>query len=107
MPEMTAITVITRVSTRGMKDRGSGWLRRIARWHLTHSLYAVTATTAPNTISGTPSTCQAPRHAGERRQQLHHPETGHHQGEGGTAPGQEGALVGEGVPGIGFGAIIG
>src|SRR5690242_12552082 len=30
----------------------------MARWLLTHSLYAATATTAPNTISGTPSTCR-------------------------------------------------
>src|SRR5437868_9891753 len=30
----------------------------MARWLLTHSPYAATATTAPNTISGTPSTCR-------------------------------------------------
>src|SRR5262249_56928971 len=29
-----------------------------ARWLWTHSPYAPTATTAPNTISGTPSTCR-------------------------------------------------
>src|ERR1700736_1456517 len=55
---MTAITVMTAVSSQGMTDRGSGRPRRRARWLLTHSPYAVTATTAPNTISGTPSTCR-------------------------------------------------
>src|SRR5579872_101252 len=30
----------------------------MARWLLVHSRYAVTATTAPNTISGRPSTCR-------------------------------------------------
>src|SRR6476659_7588882 len=53
---MTAITVMTAASSRGMTDRGSGWPCRIARWLRTHSPYAATATTAPNTISGTPST---------------------------------------------------
>src|SRR2546429_3652322 len=55
---MTAITVTTAASSCGMTDRGSGWPCRSARWLLTHSLYAATATTAPNTISGTPSTCR-------------------------------------------------
>ena len=49
---------MTAASSRGMTDRGSGWPCRSARWLLTHSLYAATATTAPNTISGTPSTCR-------------------------------------------------
>ena len=104
---MTAMTVMTAVSSRGMTDRGSGWPSRIARWLLPHSRYATTATTAPNTISGTPEYVPAPRDAGERRQQLDHAETRHHQREGRAAPGQEGALVGEGEPGIGFGAVIG
>src|SRR5690242_4571710 len=55
---MTAITVTTAASSCGMIERGSGWPCRSARWLLTHSLYAATATTAPNTISGTPSTCR-------------------------------------------------
>src|SRR5690348_1964914 len=53
---MAAITVMTAASSRGMTDRGSGWPCRIARWLRTHSPYAATATMAPNTISGKPST---------------------------------------------------
>src|SRR5215813_11088944 len=53
---MAAITVMTAASSRGMTDRGSGRPCRIARWLRTHSPYAATATTAPNTISGTPRT---------------------------------------------------
>ena len=41
-----------------MIDRGSGCLWRMARWLAIHSRYAVTATTAPNTMSGTPSMCR-------------------------------------------------
>ena len=47
----------------------------------------------------------APGDTRERRQQLDHAETRHHQREGRAAPGQERALVGEGEPGIGFGAV--
>ena len=46
----------------------------------------------------------ADRDAGERREQLHDAEPGHHQGERRPAPGEERALVGEGEPRIGLGA---
>src|SRR5580692_9554723 len=49
----------------------------------------------------------APRDAGERRQQLDHAQPGHYQRERGPAPGQEGALVGEGPAWVGFGALVG
>ncbi len=48
----------TTAMIRGITDLGSGWPWRMARWLLAHSMYAVTATTAPNTMSGTPSRCQ-------------------------------------------------
>src|SRR5580698_21753 len=48
-----------------------------------------------------------PRDAGERRQQLDHAQPGHHKRKRRPAPGQEGALVGEGPAGVGFGTLVG
>src|SRR5277367_5554801 len=52
---MTAIPVTVAARSHGRIDRGSGSPRRSARWLRTHSAYAATASTAPSTISGTPS----------------------------------------------------
>src|SRR5215831_5509705 len=53
--ETTAMPAIVAARTQGMIDLGSGSPRRSARWLRTHSAYATTASTAPRTMSGTPS----------------------------------------------------
>jgi hypothetical protein len=50
---------------------------------------------------------RAPWGTRERRQQLHDRQPGRHQGKSGTAPGEEGSLVGLGKAGIRLGAFRG
>jgi len=100
--DRTATPVMVAARIMGSTERGSAAPRRSAAWARRHSRYAVTDMPAPSTISGTPRTCRAPRNAGKRWQQLDDAQAGHNQRERGPVPGQEGALVGQGEPGIWF-----